>query len=494
MQIPPTLGVPLSRQHPDGVTFKPVPDGGRTSYRHRKVSEISAPDTQTANGRVIRAHELMHAVSSPQKVAWHDDHSFFALQATEDLHVHALFRKKGLTSGNPQFAADIATVYLRELRDLSGWATLTHEPKHHPILAQAWPMLVLQMLRAESLDASIRCDGIYRSGLPARQIHSLNRIMKRRLESGPFALLRTPENRSLFRRIMNRHWRGSNGSRRGLRYTCRLIDELIAANPWLPVTPCDTDGDGTPKKKGDPAKSPSIDAPKETLSRYFPEGTTYELDPELRVIIVRPPLVKPSSERLRARTRPARTGTKLRIRGLLNRIVDPQSNAPLYTKRSREFAGSVMIDYSGSMPLDTDSLTRLCEAMPFGTIRYYYGPAPHGYGKDADGIIVEWARDGRRAERIFQRCSTGNEIDAAAYDLLLRDRGPRFFIGDDGECGANFDSDMPGYRMSTGEFHRRARADTQSGTVTYINVDALARPLDDDRIDAAISKIRSMVT
>jgi hypothetical protein len=492
VQIPPTLGVPLSRQHPDGVTFKPVPDGGRTSYRHRKVSEISAPDAQTANGRVIRAHELMHAVSSPQKVAWHDDHSFFALQATEDMHVHALFRKKGLTSGNPQFAADIATVYLRELRDLSGWATLTHEPKHHQILAQAWPMLVLQMLRAESLDHAIRYDGLYRAGLPARQIQPLNRIMARRMESGPYALLRTIKNRTLFRLIMSRQW--GNHSRRRLRGTCVLIDELIAANPWLPVTPCDTDGNGIPKKKkdGQPVKSPSIDSPRETLSRHFPEGTTYEIDPELRVIIVRPPLVKPSSERLRARTRPARTGTKLRIRGLLNRIVDPQSNAPLYTKRSREFAGSVMIDYSGSMPLNTDSLTRLCEAMPFGTIRYYYGPAPYGYGKDADGIIVEWARDGRRAERIFQRCSTGNEIDAAAYDLLLRDRGPRFFIGDCGECGANFDSDEPGHRMSTGEFHRRARADTASGTLTYINVDDLASN-PDDRIDAAISKIRSMV-
>jgi len=491
VQIPPTLGVPLSRQHPDGVTFKPVPDGGRTSYLSRKVSEISAPDTQTANGRVIRAHELMHAVSSPQRVAWHDDHTFFALQATEDLHVHALFRKKGLTSGNPQFAADIATVYLRELRDLSGWATLTRDPKHHHILAQAWPMLVLQMLRAESLDTSVRTDSWHTSGLPDRQIESLNRIMRRRMETGTFALLRTPENRSLFRRIMNRQWRGSNGSRRGLRATCALIDELIASNPWLPVTPCDN-GDGRAGDKAAPAKSPTLGAPRDTLTRYFPEGTTYDLDPELRVIIVRPPLTKPSSERLRARTRPARTGTKLRIRGLLNRIVDPQSNAPLYTKRSREFAGSVMIDYSGSMPLNTDSLTRLCEAMPFGTIRYYYGPAPIGYAEQADGIIVEWARDGRRADRIFDRHCTGNEIDASAYELLLRDRGPRFFIGDDGECGANFDDEQPGYRMSLGAFARRARADTESGVVTYINVDDLTTR-DSERVDAAIAKIRSLV-
>ena len=247
-----------------------------------------------------------------------------------------------------------------------------------------------------------------------------------------------------------------------------------------------------PRRKG--SKGPITTTDEEQLLRLFPEGITYEVDPDLRVIIIRPPLTRPTTERLRARTRAARSGTKIRFRGLLNRLVDPSSNSPLYRKRSREFAGSIMIDYSGSMPLDTQVLTDFCESLPFGTIRYYYGPPPSGWRDQADGIIIEWAKDGKRAETIFHRDRSGNEIDATAYEMLMRDPAPRFFVDDAGECGANFDLDYPGYRMDQTEFRDMRDANSEDGIVHHINIDSNERCESGlPQMEWAIKKIRSLL-
>lgn len=505
MQIPPTLGVPLARQHPDGVTFTPNDKAGFTRYTKRKVSEISAPVHDTAYARVIRAHEICHAVSSPHRVAWQDDYSFFALQATEDLHVHALFKSRGLTTNNPAFCRDCKAVYFQEMRSLQGPVKLIDNPAMHPMLAMMWPQLVLQILRAESLDVATI---FFFPPCPLYPFRRHPNMRDRRdkmwhrtkslMEKTHYRLLRTDENHQRFHAIMSWNRDGKNKARINLRHTCEMIQELIDNNPWVAPPPT-----GTPRNKsatgdkpsGRKALEPNGMLPEESeLLRYFPPDTTYEVDPDLRVIIIRPPLTRSTTERLRAKTRAARSGTKIRFRGLLNRLIDPSSNSPLYRKRSREFAGSIMIDYSGSMPLDTQVLTDFCESLPFGTIRYYYGPAPIAWQGQADGIIVEWAKNGKRAEKIFARDRNGNEIDVSAYYLLMRDPAPRFFVDDEGECGANFDPDSPGYRMSQMKFRKMRTANSEAGIVHHINVDSPEQHVSGlHRMDWAIKKIRSLL-
>lgn len=503
MQIPPTLGVPLARQHPDGVTFTPNDMAGFTRYSNRRVSEISAPTDDSAHARVVRAHEICHAVSSPQRVAWHDDFSFFALQATEDLHVHALFVSRGLTPRNPAFCRDCKCVYYQELRSLQPVANMTADPAMHSFIARLWPQLILQILRAESLDYAtiihppLQNYPFRRHNNPQFRRSKMRARTRKMMKATIDRILRTPECESKFNEIMKRHQWGKNRHRTNLRHTCRLIDQLISMNPWLTPKPSNSESPNPPKPNGSkpsgrkgPGKTPKEDS----LLRPFPTGTTYEVDPDLRVIIVRPPLTQPTTERLRARTRASRSGTKIRFRGLLNRLIDPSSNSPLYRKRSREFAGSIMIDYSGSMPLDTESLTEFCESLPFGTIRYYYGPSPSSWWKEADGIIVEWARDGKRADAIYDRCSSGNCIDASAYELLMRDPGPRFFVDDDGACGSNFDKTDEGYRMTISEFASMRQRNSENGIVHHINVDSPECHYSGlSRMEWAIKKIRSLL-
>jgi hypothetical protein len=131
------------------------------------------------------------------------------------------------------------------------------------------------------------------------------------------------------------------------------------------------------------------------------------------------------------RTALARSGGRLN-RPRIARAVISGSTVGLFVRQRYLPGGTYLFDASGSMCLTDDMLNSLCRSVPAAIVAYY-----SGRGMAADGTygeLVIYAERGRRAADI-ERVHGGNEVDLYAIDWLLKQPGPRVYIGDGEFCG-----------------------------------------------------------
>jgi hypothetical protein len=131
---------------------------------------------------------------------------------------------------------------------------------------------------------------------------------------------------------------------------------------------------------------------------------------------------------------PAMTGPRLRAGSLVQIALGIPGNH--FMRRLVKPAGAgaaVMIDASGSMSLEHETLADLASQIPAGFIAYYYG-----CGEDEGGRIMIYADGGFRATTIPKREGGGNFCDyAAVLTLLNRPESPKILVSDLGFCGGS---------------------------------------------------------
>lgn len=91
--------------------------------------------------------------------------------------------------------------------------------------------------------------------------------------------------------------------------------------------------------------------------------------------------------------------------------------------------GTIVIDASGSMEIDSDKLAAICRLLPAATIAYYFGT------DDFEGQMYVYARNGKRADHTPIE-GADNSVDGPALKWLLKEPGPRYFVTDIEFCGA----------------------------------------------------------
>jgi len=107
---------------------------------------------------------------------------------------------------------------------------------------------------------------------------------------------------------------------------------------------------------------------------------------------------------------------------------------PIFEKRKHERGGTILIDGSGSMSLDDKTLKSVIKILPLGTIAYYSGTDDRD---KPDGDLVIFCDKGLMyGEKDLPYRQGGNSIDLPAIQWLLKQPGPRWYIGDAEFVGA----------------------------------------------------------
>jgi hypothetical protein len=161
--------------------------------------------------------------------------------------------------------------------------------------------------------------------------------------------------------------------------------------------------------------------------------------------IVRLPMPEACNSKVK-RTALSRSGARLN-RSRIVRAITTGSTAGLFVRQRYLPGGTYLFDASGSMCLTDDMLNSLCRSVPAATVAYY-----SGRGMAADGTygeLVIYAERGRRAADI-ERVHGGNEVDLYAIEWLLRQPGPRTYIGDGEFCGGPEGQDIKAAALLAG--------------------------------------------
>lgn len=99
----------------------------------------------------------------------------------------------------------------------------------------------------------------------------------------------------------------------------------------------------------------------------------------------------------------------------------------VFTRSRKAVGGTVLVDASGSMELDSNDLAAIVDAAPAGRVAIYCG------AKYCGGRVTIVADNGRRAaDRDIQAARIGgcNLIDGPALKWLARQPGPRIWVSD----------------------------------------------------------------
>lgn len=112
--------------------------------------------------------------------------------------------------------------------------------------------------------------------------------------------------------------------------------------------------------------------------------------------------------------------------------------------------GVVLIDASGSMDVNIETLTKLCKLAPGATVAFYsgFGRLRSVDGQKVYGELVVFAKDGKRATEIPAGCKHGNNgVDLFAMQWMLDQPGPHYFVTDQEFCGGPYGQDRQAHLL-----------------------------------------------
>lgn len=144
------------------------------------------------------------------------------------------------------------------------------------------------------------------------------------------------------------------------------------------------------------------------------------------------------------------SGIRIRAKKLAVIAVSPVGGRA-FEKRLYQRGGAVLIDASGSMGFTPAMLKQIIDILPMGTIAYYSGTDSAAH---PDGDLVIYCDKGRMyGGKDLPYRQGGNSIDLPAIQWLLKQPGPRWYIGDQGWCGAAKE-----YCVASGDLLTNAKA------------------------------------
>ena len=168
-----------------------------------------------------------------------------------------------------------------------------------------------------------------------------------------------------------------------------------------------------------------------------------------RMRISEPPLPHVCAPGLRGRARGRRSAPEGTVLRDISRFAHDQ-RVFLARAPRRRGGGSVLIDTSGSMSLDSHDIDQIIEAAPGATLVAIYS------GRDVDGELRVVVRAGRRiGVEGLEPYGPGNVVDLPALEWLAKQPAPRVLISDGGFTGQG-DSSSREIRRGCAKVCRRA--------------------------------------
>lgn len=409
-------GVRADRAHSEGVRVQDLGQAptGACQYGREgraggyRVVGLAIPSARTARGRIIRAHELLHAAHSPGRRRTDSAFPDIVRNAAEDVHVHA--------NGWPaqplgHLTRDALAIALQDARsawaDQSRGAALSDETYNLGILALVRSAAMIRGAYACSADgahrrAAARAMGRFRKQTAAAYGGAVTEAAARVV-----ALVEQKK--------ASAH-----------REACQLIEALMR---W-PDPETEAQRARIDLGEGDDGE-PDLESGKQGEGDSGTEGG--DIPP---MTIVRLPL-RESTDPMHAKRGAARSGARLN-HARAARAVASLSTAGLFQRIRRRQGGAVCIDASGSMALSPEALADLCKAAPAATVGYY---SSGSLVSGAYGTLHVFATGGKRAAEC-PRVGGGNDVDLWAVRWLLRQPAPRFLVTDRGFCGGPIGQDI----------------------------------------------------
>lgn len=180
---------------------------------------------------------------------------------------------------------------------------------------------------------------------------------------------------------------------------------------------------------------PPNDAPMRIEKMESVEGLMPEETGSLamRIIVLKPMGAKTVREKeISARYSP--DGVMLNPTRYLHALLTGDANGLFLRRRKILPGGVVLIDASGSMGVEAETLNKLCAMIPTATVAFYCG---HDGGRS--GHLCIYAHNRKRFSGTSKQLSRfligGNAVDLPALRWLLKMPGPRYIVTDLGYCG-----------------------------------------------------------
>lgn len=185
---------------------------------------------------------------------------------------------------------------------------------------------------------------------------------------------------------------------------------------------------GNPKEqqKGDQEEDRTQEELPRELQQLRPLAVRYNdsLGRWGHMVIEKPPLAVPIREAINAlRLRPGYSGA---FRYPLRAAI-PAMDGRAFGQRKRLPGGTLLIDFSGSMQINSEQIAEVVRQRPAATVATYQGEDGNNAG--AEGWLRIIARRGRMEGEIKHYCGN-NLIDGPALDWLGKQARPRAWISD----------------------------------------------------------------
>lgn len=384
---------------------------GYTQYDGDRVTRVVVPRAESAQDRVVRMHELLHAKHSPIKHRLPKGCTDLAYQIYEDSRVHGVYWPAHLpTSRDREISRCELAVALRDLRTLDHRESIPRDQWDHSVLVAIRSLTIIYRHLG-----NMPC-------VPASAYRRREKMLKRinRLRSRVNRYFPLDDTRNVMSRIVNTRIEIKPTERTRL---IRAVQALLIGGSPEPLPILQDQGIPNPEPEDrKPSKSKKLGI----------EMAVYEPTRSVPCL--------PASKREK---RYSPNGGRLNVAGIPRFITQWDSRRLFRTTPQRQsWTGTVLIDGSGSMGVDSARLARLCAAIPGATVAYYSGDKsiqwkhPNPIYDDIEGTLVVFARNGTRIDATETPChSADNEVDAAAIEWLVQQPGPWVLVTDLRFCG-----------------------------------------------------------
>jgi len=402
-------GVRKNRQHKGGIEIETsnAKGGACGMDTHNKVRHLMLPRNTKAYGKVVRAHELLHAEYT--RIRGDIEHpNEYIDNCAEDM----LIQGERFKIRFPHLLREWASVALWDV-----WTCSKIKISQMPASAmrdQLYLGMLVELGRAEVVFQSLpryqaEFDGARRLLKLAREktIQELAKCIRMSRDNFDYYLRRAGTTASYARLHSIRK------DRKLYEHICSLLSELLPRADESKRRGEEEDG----KKKSE-----------EKSKRGQPK-----MDGSGKMAIFYPPLLR-RCRTTRAGRRSRNAGTHIKA-SRLHRLKSG-SITGLFREKARDVAGIVLIDASGSMGVNANNLEKLCAILPASTIAYYARTCSRTEGtpKGCAGHLVVHASGGMRCEKIPRSLvGGGNGVDLHALRWMLSQecKGKKYFITDE---------------------------------------------------------------
>jgi len=404
--------IPQERAHPDGVS---VTDLGRTGQGKMvqgrigrtggyRVVAIEIPSEASARGRVIRAHELLHGADTPFRRRTDGKYPHVITNTTEDIDVHCV---RWPARRMAHLARDAYAVALQDIRSVCGAAKRGQlEPGACP--DDRYNQALAVLARSMGMIRGAACGAGRAPGYDRARAHSVTKRAATIVQARFGAALTAALLHSVICEV-------ERGTPQGFKSACEALKSLMRDTP----PPADDLGENVDRE-----------GENETPETKDKDGAALTRSP-MRVQCL--PLLD-ACDPMRSNRGRSRRGARVHGARLARAVVNA-TTVGLFIKNRKESGGAVLIDASGSMSFDCDTLAALAIQAPAATVAYYAGDcngADHRRG--VYGTLRIFARNGKRS-RTAPRRGGSNDVDLWAVRWLLRQPAPRVLVSDLEFCG-----------------------------------------------------------